>query len=209
MLQPCQDDRNRVKSKISDEEMLRRRPVQKSTNLRRSSLIEQPLQPDVGVYEIHRLIAAPFQGFFLKLQGGVLVAKLPQRSGPVLPQFPAVFPRSSLIEGLHEILYLFLQIRRQIFDPLFNAFHGITPLPDMSASYHLAMTKIHQTARRLQLRERALGRVRGDPQTRLESTQPELHNESSCLLKPKIFRSRHVAVGAGKTKREDVSETLY
>src|SRR5262245_17674820 len=75
-IKPVEYDSYRMKSKVRDEELIRGCSVEKRTHLRGSSLIEKPLQPDVGIHKIQGLIASPFESFFLKLQRSVLVAVL-------------------------------------------------------------------------------------------------------------------------------------
>jgi hypothetical protein len=63
--------------------------IQELLDVRCLRLVEQPLQPDVRVQQIHGLVAAPFPGFVLQFNRGVFSSEVGQSSRPALEESAA------------------------------------------------------------------------------------------------------------------------
>ena len=64
-------------------------PIQELFDVLCFRLVEQPLQPDVRVQQVHGLVAAPFPGFVLQFDRGVFSSQVGQSSRPALVESAA------------------------------------------------------------------------------------------------------------------------
>lgn len=128
-VKPAKHDSDGMKSEIGNEEAICWRLLQEPAYVFRPRLIEESLQPNVGVYKIHQLVTPPFQRPLLKLQGGILVPIVAESACPVLTQLSPGLLLSLLDQELREVPYLLSEIRWQLPDQVLYAFHGSLQSP--------------------------------------------------------------------------------
>jgi hypothetical protein len=83
------NDANGMEREIANGQLRGVHTIQELLDVLSVGLIEQPFQPDVGVQQIHDSVDAPFPGFMLEVDGGILLGQITQSACPTLPQATA------------------------------------------------------------------------------------------------------------------------
>lgn len=83
------NDANGMEREIAKGQLRGVHTIQELLDVLSAGLVEQPFQPDIGIQQKHDSVDAPFPGFMLKVDGGILPGQITQSARPTLPQATA------------------------------------------------------------------------------------------------------------------------